>query len=275
MIPRVVHFVFGLRPQDAPFHLLHYLAIASCHHVVRPDRIKVHAYHLPYGVYWDLARPMFDLERIIPVDGLPPASSAHATYGYAHQADVVRLDILLREGGMYADIDTLFVRPVPEELWEAPAVIGREASVQYPDASAPEPSLTNALLMAEPNTPFIASWRSQIIDAMDGSWSGHSCRLATRLADAAPHTVHVEPQSSFSPFDHTPDGLRALLEEPLIPGTLDSTESVHLMAHLWWDPDRRDFVSYCANDATETALRQSNTPLAALARPFLPDHGLF
>ena len=277
MIPRLVHFVFGLRPQEEPFHLLHYLAIESCRRTIAPDRIVLHVHELPYGVYWDLARPLVDLERIEPVAEVAarPADPLVGRYRYAHHADVIRLDVLARHGGMYADIDTLFRAPLPEALWDHEAVIGREADVRYPDAAAPEPSVTNALLLAEPGAWFIEAWRDRILGAMDGSWSAHSCRLARRLVDEAPDRVHVEPQSTFSPFDHTPAGMHALLEAPLAPGTLDATVSVHLCAHLWWDRDRRDFSPFSAADATEAHLRDASTPLAALARPFLPDHGLF
>lgn len=275
MIPRVVHFVFGLRPQREPFHLLHYLAIESCRQVVRPDEIRLHVHELPYGIYWDLARPLVTLERVQPVAGIDAGAPDVAPYRYAHHADVIRLDVLARDGGMYADIDTIFLRPVPEGCWDAPAVIGEESPVQYPDSPGPERSMSNALLMAEPGSRFISTWRSQIIDAMDGSWSGHSCRLATRLAAEMPDDVRVEPEPRFSPFPHTPDGVQALLERPLEPGALDETSSVHLLAHLWWDRDRRDFSRYSAHDATEATLRTGGTPLADLTRPFLPDHGLF
>lgn len=278
MIPRLVHFVFGLRPQEEPFHLLHYLAIESCRRVIEPDRIVLHLHELPYGVYWDLARPLVELERIQPVAAVVARSSPDPQverYRYAHHADVVRLEVLARHGGLYADIDTLFLRPLPEALWHQEAVIGREADVTYPDSAGPEPSMSNALIMARPGAEFIETWRSLVVDAMDGTWSGHSCRLATRLAGQRPGVVHVEPQASFSPFDHTPAGMRALLEEPMVPGSLDRSLSAHLCAHLWWDRDRRDFSAFSAPDATEAHLRSSSTPLAEMARPHLPDHGLF
>jgi hypothetical protein len=277
MIPRLVHFVFGLRTQEEPFHLLHYLAIESARRTLQPDAVVLHVHHLPYGVYWDLARPLVELERIEPVPELDdrPVDPAVAPYRYAHHADVVRLDVLARHGGIYADIDTLFHRPLPEALWHEPAVIGREGDVTYPDTGTPEPSMSNALLLAEPRSWFITTWRAQIIDAMDGTWSGHSCRLATRLATEHPGSVHVEPQATFSPFDHTPEAMRSLLERPLVAGALDDTVSVHLCAHLWWEPDRRDFSTFSAADATEAHLHDADTPLAALARAFLPDHGLF
>lgn len=275
VIPRVVHFVFGLRPQDEPFHLLQYLAIESCRRLVAPEEIVVHLHHLPYGVYWDLARALVTVDRIPLVDGLPPSSGLVAKYSYAHQADVVRLDVLSAEGGLYADIDTLFVRPVPDHLWLKPAVIGEEAPVSYADAAAPEASLSNALLMAEPRAWFVATWRRRIISAMDGSWSQHSSRLATRLADERPDEVHVEPRRTFHPFEHSVEGMADLLERPYVSGCFDATVSVHTCAHLWWDSQRRDFSSFCALDATEHHLATADTALAQLAKPFLPEHGLF
>lgn len=277
MNPRIVHFVFGLREQEEPFHLLHYLAIESCRRVVQPDQIMLHLHHLPYGVYWDLARPLVDLHRIEPIDAVDAiaADPMIARYRYAHHSDVVRLDVLATHGGMYADIDTLFVRPVDDALWDADAVIGREGDVRYADADASEPSMSNALIMAKRGADFVDAWRGQIIEAMDGSWSNHSCRLATRLAEEMPTSVHIEPASSFSPFDHTPAAMQDLLERPVAPAAFDSTYSVHLCAHLWWDQQRTDFSRFSAASATEAHLRSSDTPLAHLARPFLPDHGLF
>jgi glycosyl transferase-like sugar-binding protein len=275
--PRIVHFIFGLRPQVEPFHLLHYLAIASCRQVVQPDEIQLHVHELPYGFYWDLARPMVSLHRVAPVEevGNQPFSALLEPYRYAHHADVIRLDLLDRHGGMYADIDTLFVQPVPQEFWSMDAVIGRESAVVYPDSSGPEESVSNALMLARPQSDFIALWRRQIVAAMDGTWSGHSCRLAMRLANQHPEFVHVAPQAAFSPFDHTPEGLRSLLEAPSAGLALPGTFSVHLCAHLWWDTGRRDFSSVAAAHITERYIRTHETTLAQLARPFLPSHGLF
>ena len=270
MIPRLAHFVFGLRPQREPFHLLHYLAIESCRRVLDPVDIILHVGELPYGVYWDLTRPLVTLDRITPPRGLPIESGPDAHYAYAHQADIARLDVLAAEGGIYADIDTLFIRPVPEDFWAAPAVIGREADVVDQRTGHLEASTSNALLMAPPGAPFITRWRAQINEAMDGSWSGHSCALAYRLSRAHPEEVTVAAQHVFHPFDHTVSGITSLLERPLVPGTLDDTTSMHLCAHLWWDEARRDFSKFSARDATGERLAVDPSPLAVAARPYLP-----
>lgn len=257
--------------------MLHFLAIASCRQVVEPDEIRLHVHHLPYGLYWDLARPLVQLHRIEPVAEVDAVAAAPDVrpYRYAHHADVRRLDVLADSGGLYADIDTLFTQRPPDAWWDQPTVIGAEANVESPSGRRAEPSISNAWIMARAGAPFVARWREQIIGAMDGTWSNHSCRLATQLASTHPNEVQVEPQERFSPYAHTPAGMRALLEEPLVPGALAQSTSVHLCAHLWWSRDRRDFARFSACDASEASLRRADTPLGSLARPYLPAHGLF
>jgi hypothetical protein len=195
------------------------MAIASCRQVLQPDEIQLHLGELPFGFYWDMTRPLVTVKRIEPVPEVSarPHHPEIRPYLYAHHADVIRLNVLADVGGMYADIDTLFLRPVPDEWWSYETVIGREAPVTYSDSVQPEESVSNALMMAHPDSRFIDRWRDRIMDAMDGTWSGHSCRLATRLARDHPEWVRVEPQSSFSPVEHTPDGIRLLLEGAIQP----------------------------------------------------------
>jgi hypothetical protein len=63
-IPNQFHFVFGLKDPPDAFHLIHYLCIASCVEVMRPERIFFHCARLPKGRYWDLVRPYVQVEHI-------------------------------------------------------------------------------------------------------------------------------------------------------------------------------------------------------------------
>jgi Glycosyltransferase sugar-binding region containing DXD motif len=275
-IPRTVHFVFGLRPQAEPFHLVHYLAVASCAEVLAPDSIHLHCHELPYGFYWDLARPLFELHRISPVDAVtefPYDDPMVRHYSYAHQADFVRLDVLARHGGVYADLDTLFVATPPPALWDAPCVIGREADVVDPRTGTTRPSLSNALVMAEPEAHFVEQWRAEIEGALDGSWSAHSCFLPENLSRRFPDDVRVEPERTFHPFPPSSDGLRRLLVER--EADLTGVVSMHLAAHLWWEEDRRDFSAVHARQIDEDWIRAGTSTYAAAARRFLPRHGCF
>lgn len=270
MIPRVAHFVFGLRPQTEPFHLLQYLAVRTCADQVQPDEIVMHVHNQPYGVYWDLLAPVVTIDRIGIVDELGAPTRSAWDYSYAHHADVLRLDILAAEGGLYSDIDVIFLRAFPDAMWRQPAVIGREADVTYDDVGVPEASVSNAVMLAEPGSRFITRWREQILGAMDGSWSGHSCRLAMRLATAHPDEVYVAPREAFHPYDHTTEGIARLLEQPYEEGDLSKSLAVHTCAHLWWHYDRQDFSRLSAFEVTEHYLSNADTPLAAVTRDHLP-----
>jgi hypothetical protein len=275
-VPRLAHFVYGLRPQTEPFHVVHYLAIESCRRVVRPERIFFHCKHVPYGVFWDEIRPRVTIVR---VDDAPEVTATpydedvvSSEYLYAHHADFIRLDALIEHGGLYADIDTLFLQPLPDELFDAPFVIGEEGD--FPDGRGVlRPSLCNALLLSEPNARFARVWRERMGAALDGTWSNHSGFLAQELADELPSDVRVEPRSSFFPAPITIDGLHDLLEA-------DATEvsksySVHLWAHVWWQASRRDFSTMHGGALTLDHLRTASSTYARLARPFLPELDLW
>ena len=272
MIPRVAHFVFGLEEQAEPFHFLHYVSLESCRRVLEPEVIYFHHKHVPWGPWWDRIRPHL---RLVEVDLVPEVlvadySDGHVPgdYRYAHHSDFIRLDALLAIGGVYADIDTIFVRPFPRELFAAAFVIGREPAVRDARSGEMRPSLCNALLMSEPGAPFARVWRDEMAAALNGTWSNHSGFLSETLSRRLPTSVRVEPEVTFFSFPATPAGLSALLDErrDLQTGAL----TVHLWAHLWWNRLRRDFAEAHGGRYVPSFVRRARTTLAELARPYLP-----
>ena len=272
-VPNIVHFVYGFRPQHEPFHLVHHLAIESCRRVLRPDAIYLHHRSLPWGRYWDLIRPHVTL---VPVGPVPEVETATyhderlvpPAFRYAHHADFVRLDALIARGGVYADIDTLFIRPYPERLFEAPFTIGREPPVRDERTGVSRPSLCNAVLLAEPGAAAVTAWRTRMAGALNGTWSNHSGFLAQSLAEEMPEAVHVEPEETFFAYPGSADGLRRLLVEDEEPPP--EACSLHLWAHLWWERARTDFSAVHAGTLSEAHVRDVDTTYTRLARPFLP-----
>jgi hypothetical protein len=271
MIPRVAHFVFGLREQDEPFHPVHFVAVESCRRVLQPEVIYFHHKHLPWGPYWERVREFVTLMPVDLVDEVLDADYSEdrvpAAYRYAHHADFIRLDALIAHGGVYADIDTVFVRPFPDDLFEAPFVIGREPPCVDERTGERRPSLCNALLLSEKGSPFARAWRERMAGELDGTWSNHSGFLSQALYEERPAEVRVEPEATFFPFPPDRTGIADLLERdrPVPPAAL----SVHLWAHLWWDRLRRDFSVVHAGHCTPAGLRGARSTLARLARPYL------
>lgn len=271
-IPRHYHFVYGLRPQTEPFHLVHYLCLESCLRVNRPERVTLHLHHLPHGRYWDLIKDQIEISPVEPVELVSKQHYDIPLIGhqlrYAHHSDFIRLAQLLKHGGIYADIDTLFINAPEPSLFEKSCVLGREDPVLNPATGRLETSLCNAMIFAEPGAPFVRRWLEEMPAAFDGSWSNHSCQLAARLHARHPEEVHVEPARTFYPYMWTPEQLRRLFEE-------DHSDwrgacSVHLWAHLWWDRRRTDFSRFHAGLLTERFIRGTDTTYTRAARHFLP-----
>ena len=135
-VPRHFHFIFGLRPQTEPFHVVYYLCLESCLRVNRPERLTLYYLHEPHGPWWERIRDRIERVRV----DLSPAldESAYGVswerhYRYAHHADFIRLEKLIEHGGVYADIDFLFLRPLPDEWFEEGGCgLGRERPVPQP-----------------------------------------------------------------------------------------------------------------------------------------------
>lgn len=270
-IPNIYHFVFGLQPQTKPFHLMHYLCLASCRAVNAPDRIVLHLRNEPWGELWELIRPHIEIETIPDSDlalNLHYNDDYVRSFGYAHISDFIRLRVLFEHGGVYADMDTLFVKPPPTELFDQPCVMGREA-IGGP-IPQPENSLCNAYIMATPKSSFVRIWMECMPKAFDGSWSNHSTFLPYRLSRHFPDLIRVESESRFFAFDPTRDGIAQLFERDC--SVPSDAVSLHLWAHLWWDPERRDFSDFSHVQLTPAYVAHARGTYARLARPFLPGH---
>lgn len=270
-IPNQFHFVFGLKRQTEPFHLIYYLALASCLAVNRPDAVYFYYHWEPHGRYWDLIQEkliLVKIPRVKYVDEYRYQDHRVARFKYAHASDFVRLEKLISNGGIYADLDTLFVNPIPHRLYDKPFVLGREKDLYDARTHQQQPSVCNAFMMAERNAPFGSLWLNQLTDAFDGSWSNHSTLLPRRLATQYPELVHLEPPRTFYKHMWTREGIHTLLEG--LDTDNQDVVSFHLWAHLWWSRWRRDFSSFHGGKMTEDYIRRVDTTYNVVARKYLP-----
>ncbi len=268
------HFVFGLRDQTEPFHLAWYLCLKSCLEVNKPDKISLHYLNEPFGPWWEKIKPMLNLVQIdadfdFGLDESKYLDHAEGQfikqhgYQYAHQADVVRLQVLLKEGGVYADIDTLFVRPYPEEYYDAECLLGKEATDEVHETS----TLCNAVIMAKPQSRLVSAWLENMFEEFDGSWNRHSCLAAAKLSRAHPDWVRVVDKRHFFNFDCSSEGIADVFAKDVaLPQDL---YSIHLWSHIWWDESRTDFVRFHSGMLTEEFIQNFDTTYNLIARQFL------
>jgi FkbM family methyltransferase len=237
-----------------------------------PERIHFYYLHEPYGPYWDRIKPALTLVQVeldSKVEAFDYPDPQLPQYRYAHHADFIRLEKLIQHGGVYADMDTLFVSHFPDNFYNQPFVLGREKSRMDARTSSIQPALGNALIFSEPGAEFGRIWLEDMRAAFDGSWSNHSTYLPYRLAARYPDLLHIADPRAFYRFDATNEGLITLLEESS--DDLEGVYSIHLWSHLWWSDMRVDFTSFHAGLLTPEYIEQQSSTYARIAAPFLPE----
>lgn len=276
-IPRDFHFVFGLKPQEQPFHIAFYLCLESCLRVNQPERMVFHYLYEPFGPWWEKIRPKLVLSQVAAEAFVHGNTVYRQTQEgrfivdrdltYAHESDFLRLKLLLDQGGVYADLDTLFLNPLPGELFDRPFVLGAENPVAPSPGVPAEDSLCNAFILSEPGAAFGRQWLENMYRVFDGSWSRHSCIEAGRLGKLMPEELHVCPPHFFYKHPWTRAGIHTML----LGKDFDYSEmySMHLWAHLWWERERRDFSTFHAGLLTERFIRTVDTTYTVAARRFL------
>jgi len=270
-IPNIYHFVYGLKPQKEPFHLAHYLSLISCLRINEPDMIMFHYKYLPYGDWWDKIKPFLTLNEVENnsfMSAYKYTDKIVARYRYAHFSDITRLEMLLQFGGIYADIDTIFVNKLPPDFFSASCIMGMEQTdpgdARFLEAGG---SLCNAWIASEKDGIFIRRWLDEIPVHFDGSWNAHSTYLPYRLSRQMAAAISVEPERSFFYFDWTREGIAQIFcgnEDDL-----DGIYSIHLWSHLWWSPHRNDFSKFNNLMINREYILHANTTFANLTRRFL------
>ncbi len=179
MTPKLIHFVYvGGRP----FSFIHFLAVYTAWKVNRPDKLYLHYSEEPQGPWWEKARPLLTLNRVAPVDSV----FGNPVMFPAHQADVIRLQMLRRYGGIYLDLDIICLRPFTPLLTHD-FVMGIE----------PGSGLCNAVIIAKPEAVFLRHWWENYRNFDGSRWNQHSVVLPYALAQSHPAQIHVADQYAF------------------------------------------------------------------------------
>lgn len=221
MIPNIFHFIFGLKPYPQKLHLIHYICLKSCIEVNKPKEIFFYYEKEPYGKYWNSIKNFLNLVEVKPIKILKGKK-----LGYAHQSDFIRLEMLNKYGGIYADMDTIFVNKFPETMLENEFIMGQE------DISQPYAGLGNAIIMAKKQSYFGKKWYEHIYDEFDGSWNNHSIIYPLKLSKKYPNSIHVESQKSFYKHIWTDEGLKNIFVN--VDNDLKDVFSLHLWEHIGW-----------------------------------------
>ncbi len=179
MIPKIIHFInIGSRP----FSFIHFLAIYTAWKVNPSATIYMHMTDEPLGEWWQKAKPLCtinNVDRIESVFGNPISNPAH-------MADVIRLNMLEKFGGIYLDLDVVCINPF-DALLENDFVMGVE----------PDSGLCNAVILADQNSAFLNRWKDNYRNFDTKRWNYHSVILPWKMSQEMSDQIRILDKYSF------------------------------------------------------------------------------
>lgn len=274
MIPNILHFVFGMAPDfgGKPFSLVHYLSVKSAVDLNKPVTAYFHYQYEPEGDWWQKAKPLLTLNKII----APGSFMGRPLYHVAHKADIVRLQALKETGGIYLDLDTISVKPL-SDLLNHSFVIGQELIAKYipknwrqhikyklgliKESSKTATGLCNAVLLSEKNSGLVNLWLNEYktfrSKGRDKYWNEHSVQVPEKLAAQHPELItKLSPYAFHYPLYDT-EGLKTMFEEV--------TEFPEAYLHHLWESFSWRYLS----GLTIERIKTENTTYNLIARKHL------
>lgn len=185
-IPNVVHLVWL---PGGGLQFRHYLSLKSIHDRLRPDAIYMHGFDFP------ISDPIF--QRFITEFNVITVLSREVTHVHSepvdlveHKSDVIRLESLLRFGGMYFDLDVYVLKPL---------------TVFMNDETVMPMENNNGIILAKRCSRFLRRWYEEYKSFDDGNWALHSIRVPKTLFNADPTGITASHKELRSDWTHTAD----------------------------------------------------------------------
>lgn len=191
-IPKIIHFVYGLKEQYEEFELYRYLAILSAYKVNKPEKMYFYYYYEPFGYWWEKIKTILILEKIEP----PTEIFGNELYHYAHKADIIRLQKLIEHGGIYLDIDTICLKSF-DDLLDYDFVMGTQTNMGETNIYG----LCNAVMLSKPNSNFALKWlesyNSFKSKGRDEHWDEHSVLMPLELSKTYSKDIKILDSNAF------------------------------------------------------------------------------
>lgn len=196
MIPKIIHFVYGLSENfsNKPFCFFHYLAILSAKQVNSCEVFLHFKYEPKNNEWWDKAKSLVTLKEVV---NIPVNVCGKRIIFAENKCDVLRLDILDQYGGIYLDIDTICNKPF-DDLLKYDCVMGVECF------DGKINGLCNAVILSTSQNQFIRKWMKRNENFEPRDWNLMAVRNPYQLSLENPELIHVENYNSFFKYDwHT------------------------------------------------------------------------
>ncbi len=190
MIPNIVHFNYGLMPQDEDFLFVYYVSVLSCKLINNPEKIYFHYHYEPKGYWWEKTKEIVDIIKI----DVPNYLGKKQIKKVAHKSDIARMQSLKKYGGVYLDIDTICIRSY-KDLLHNKFFIANEIT-----ESGKNMGLCNAIMGTEPEGSFITEWWNNYEEHFNpDGWQEASTFLPFQLSNENKNLTILKPSNFLLP----------------------------------------------------------------------------
>lgn len=252
-IPNILHFI-NIGPRE--FNLLHFLSIISAYAHNKPLQVFIYCDHEQEdNIYWEILKNILTVIKV----KSPDEYKGVKLDSYHYKADIIRMQKLIEKGGIYLDLDVLSLKPLTGFL-NKNIILGAEAA-DDPDTQDLDKfkSITNAVIITEPNNEFMKYWFDEMPKNINGKpWAYHAVCLPQILLQENQKyksNVHLEPRKSFMPFCFRDDYFFKK-DKKNRRSELDESYTVHLWENIWKDEyiSKLDVGYFNSNDNLLTEL---------------------
>lgn len=197
-IPSIVHFIVGIADEKnvsqhfqstTPFSFFNYLVILAARRHLRPKQLLIHFNDEPNTFWWNQTKHDTEINATLMKTRLVSKIFGNSVYHHAHRSDILRLEILMKYGGIYLDTDVLTFQSLDLLLNVSDVVMAYETTE--------DTFICNAVILAKRNAVFL----KRIYDAYQSynpkCWACQSVALFGNLAKIYTKEILVLPYESF------------------------------------------------------------------------------
>jgi len=266
-IPKIIHILyFG----ETDFYNFHHRCLHSMLQYMPNYEIRIYNAKEPVGnVYWDdiKKQPRISIHKMDP----PVFYDGFELKHFQYKADVVRLELLYKHGGVYLDLDMLITRPFDNVFASGHSFYISEERAN----GAGDGALINAFLAAKPKNGFIQLWLNEFKSGLRlGIWATHIRDSNKKLLQEHPHYMHKYHirildgklfmplhwqdtvafiQSETVPHDFPPESYGTHLWETILGDVMRKNEFLHKQKMELTVYNSRSSAFYAGKDAATTA----------------------
>lgn len=179
IVPRIVHIIW-FYPENTTFRFHQALCLMSVQKYVKPDRVFFWYDFKPKGAWWKFT--LQSIPSLLMFHKQPPTTVFSKPVNVKeHQSDVARMDVLIKYGGIYVDLDVIALRSF-DSLLKYDVTIGAET-----------PNLLGSgVILSKRNSTFLNMWFERYRSFNDQNWNYHSGVLPMQLANRHPELIHID-----------------------------------------------------------------------------------